>query len=116
MDLTKLPVILYRQLVKRRRKTANLGNVFEALSEVWLNSRRVLRLRQDLKQFIIGQEVESGEGVSLCFEVLAQTFLDLFNEHVALSEVVKETVVRAQTDHLPFKTKSNINQTGNEIN
>ena len=59
-------------------KIAHPGNVLEALPQMWLYGRRVLGLRQDLKQLIVWQEVEARERVTLSLQVVAETLLDLF--------------------------------------
>ena len=61
-----------------------------------LHSCGILSLRQDLKQLIIRQEVKAREVVTLRLQVFAEAFLHLFQQLVTLSQVVKETVVRAQ--------------------
>jgi len=69
--------------------SANLGDILEALSEVWLNSSRVLRLRQDLEQLIVGQEVEARKSITLGFQVVAETLLHQFQQLVALSKTIQ---------------------------
>ena len=56
-----------------------------------LHSRGIFGLRQDLQQFIVGQEVESWEGRPLGLQVFAETFLDLVQELVTFLEVLMET-------------------------
>jgi hypothetical protein len=43
------------------------AHAVEALLQVRLHGLGVLRLRQDLQQFLVGQEVEAGEPAALCF-------------------------------------------------
>ena len=63
-----------------------------------LHSSRILGLGQDLEQLIVRQEVEPGERSSLRLQVLAETLLDLFQELVALPEVLQEASIRAEGD------------------
>ena len=56
---------------------ADLCDVLEALPQVRLDGGRVLGLREDLEQLVVGQEVEAREGGALRLEVIAQTLLDL---------------------------------------
>ena len=79
------------------------SNILKALPEMGLHGRRVFGLRQNLKQLIIGQEVESWEGVTLGLEVLAESLLHLLKQLVTLTQVVKETLVWTQRDDLDFK-------------
>lgn len=46
--------------------------------------RRVFRLREDLKKFIIRQEEEPGEEEALLFQVLVEAFEDEFQKLVRL--------------------------------
>mmetsp|Transcript_2364 Transcript_2364/g.7809 ORF Transcript_2364/g.7809 Transcript_2364/m.7809 type:complete len:220 (-) Transcript_2364:1342-2001(-) len=52
-----------------------LVNVLEALLQVRLDTLRVFRLRQDLKQLVVGEKVEAREGDSLRLQVLSQPLL-----------------------------------------
>ena len=65
-----------------------------------LDGGGVLGLGQDLQQLVIRQEVEPGEGRPLGLQVLAEPLLDLVQELVALLQVVQETGIRAEGDHL----------------
>ena len=76
------------------------SNVLKALPEMRLHRGGILSLRQNLQQLIVRQEVESWEGVSLGLQVLAEAFLHLLQEFVALTQVVQQPVVGAQRDHL----------------
>ena len=62
---------------------------------MWLYGGRVLRLRENLQQLIVREEVEARERVALSLQVIAQSLLYLFQQLVALTQIVKETVVRA---------------------
>lgn len=66
-----------------------------------LYSCGIFGLRQNLQQFIIRQEVESWEGVPLGLQVLRETFLHLFKQFVTLPQVVQESIVWTQGNHLP---------------
>ena len=48
----------------------------------------IFGLGENLQQFIVRQEVESWEGISLGFQVLRETFLYLLQQFVTLAEVV----------------------------
>ena len=65
-----------------------------------LDSRRVFGLGENLQQFVIGQEVEPGESVTLRLQVLAETLLHLLQELVTLSKIVQKAVVWTQGNHL----------------
>lgn len=68
----------------------------------------IFGLGENLKQFIIRQEVESWEGVSLGFQVLGETFLYLLQQFVTLTEVVQESVIWTQGNHLQITTGFNV--------
>lgn len=70
-----------------------LCDVLKALPEMRLHSRGVLSLREDLKKLVVREEVESGEGHPLGFQVIAQSFLDLLQQFVTFSEVLQQTIV-----------------------
>ena len=76
------------------------SNVLKAFSEMGLHSSGVFGLWQDLQQLVVRQEVESWEGISLGLQILAEAFLHLLQEFVALTQVVQQSVVGAQGDHL----------------
>ena len=82
------------------RTCRDLGDVLEALPEVWLDGRRVLGLRQDLEKFVVGEEVEARERVTLRLQVLAQAFLHEVQQLVTLAEVAEQARIRAQRNHL----------------
>jgi len=84
------------------RTCRDLGDVLEALPEVWLDGRRVLGLRQDLEKFVVGEEVEARERVALRLQVLAQAFLHEVQQLVTLTEVAEQARIRAQRNHLAF--------------
>ena len=96
---------------------ADLGDVLEALAEVRLHGRRVLRLRQDLEELIVGQEVESRERLALRLQILAEALLHHLQQLVALLQVVEQARVGTQCDHLSTRrttTESSINQSINQ--
>ena len=70
-------------------KIPYLGNILKAFPKMRLYGRRIFSLWKDLKQFVVWQEVESWEWVSLCFQVLAETLLYLFQEFVTFSQIVQ---------------------------
>ena len=76
------------------------GDVLEALAEVRLDSGRVLGLRQDLEEFVVGQEVEPRERAALRLQIFAQTFLHEVQQLVAFAQVLQQARVRTQRDHL----------------
>ena len=79
------------------------GNILKAFPEMWLYSRGIFGLWENLQQFIIRQEVESWEGITLCLQVLAEALLYLLQKFVTLFQVVKKTAIRAKWDHLKWK-------------
>ena len=58
-----------------------------------MDSSGILGLREDLQKLIIGEEEEPGKGHTFRFKVVTKTLLDLVKQLVALSEVLKESVV-----------------------
>ena len=58
-----------------------------------MDSSGILGLREDLQKLIIREKEESGEGHAFCFKVVTKSLLDLVKQLVALSEVLKESVV-----------------------
>ena len=68
-------------------------NGVEALAHVWLHSMWISRLRHDLKQLVIGEEVEAWESPSLRLEVFLQTLLHALEGFVVGIERVQETGV-----------------------
>ena len=64
-------------------------NVLKALPEVRLYSSWVLGLRENLKQLIIREEIETREGHSLSLQVLTESLLYLVQQLVALSKVLQ---------------------------
>ncbi len=76
------------------------GNVFKTLPKMWLYSCWIFGLRQDLKKFIIRQEVETWEGCSLGLQVFTQSLLDLIQKFVAFLQVLKKSGIRTQRYHL----------------
>ena len=78
----------------------DLCNVFKAFSEVRLDSSWVFGLRQNLQKLIVREEVEPREGGSFRLQILAESLLDLVQQFVALSEVLQQTIVGTERDHL----------------
>lgn len=70
-----------------------LADSLKALLEVWLHSGRVLCLRQDLQQLVVGQEEEPGEEETLLFQIVVQALLDVFQQAVGVDEFVEHTVL-----------------------
>ena len=68
----------------------------------------IFGLGENLQQFIVRQEVESWEGISLGFQVLRETFLYLLQQFVTLAEVVQESVIWTQGNHLQITTGFNV--------
>ena len=89
-----------QQLMQLAKNITHPGDVLKAFPEMGLDSRGILGLGEDLKQLIIGQEVEPGEGGPLGLQVLTKTLLDLVQELVALLQVVQEPGIRTQGDDL----------------
>ena len=82
------------------RLELDLVDVLEALAQVRLHGLRVLGLREDLQQLVVGQEVEAREADPLRLQVLAQALQHLLEQFVAFFELVAEPGVRTQADHL----------------
>lgn len=57
-----------------------------------LDSRGLLGLGKDLQQVIIGEEVESGELLSLLLEVLVERFLNVLQFLVSISELLQQSL------------------------
>ena len=55
-----------------------------------LDSLRVAGLREDLEEFIVGEEEEAREDKPLGLQVVLQTLLDLIQERVVLLECLQE--------------------------
>lgn len=62
-------------------------NTFEAFVDVSLDEKRILRLSENLKKILIGQEEESSEDQPLLLKVVAQTLLDLFQLYICAHEL-----------------------------
>ena len=62
---------------KERWKLSYLGNIFETLSKMGLNSFWIFGLWKNFQKFVIRQKVKSWEWCSFCFKVFTQTFLNL---------------------------------------
>ena len=60
----------------------DLGDAFEALLEMRLHASRIFRLRQNLQQFVVGQEEESREIKSLLLQISVQAFVDQLEQIV----------------------------------
>ena len=82
------------------RLELDLVDVLEALAQVRLHGLRVLGLREDLQQLVVGQEVEAREADPLRLQVLAQALQHLLEQFVAFFELVAEPSVRTKADHL----------------
>lgn len=54
-----------------------LLHAVETLLHVWLHGERVARLREDLEELVVRQEVEARELAALALQVRLQLFLDL---------------------------------------
>ena len=61
-----------------------------------LHGSWVFSLRENLKKFIVGEEVESWKGHPLGLEVVAESLLYLVQQLIALPQVLKKTVVRTE--------------------
>ena len=61
-----------------------------------LHSLWVLRLAEDLKKVIIGQEVEPGEDLALCLKVHVKGLLDLFQLAIHVIELLQGTWKHAE--------------------
>ena len=73
-------------------KGAYLGHfefidVVEAFLEMGLHCLWVLGLAENFQQIVVGQEVESGENLSLRLEIHVQGFLNLFQFDVHAVQV-----------------------------
>ena len=66
-----------------------LDNIIEASSQMLLNDVKILRISQDINQFIIWQKVESRERFPLHFHVILQAFLDFIKNLVVGFKLVK---------------------------
>ena len=78
----------------------DLVDVLEAFAQVRLHGLRVLGLREDLEQLVVGQKVEARKRGALRLQVLAQALLHLLQQLVALLELIAQACVRTQADHL----------------
>ena len=85
-----------------------LSNILKALPEMGLYCCGIFGLREDLQQFVVGQEVESWEGVTFCLQVLAEALLYLFQQLVTLLQVVQQPAVRAKGDNLGNTTQGRL--------
>jgi len=73
----------------------------EALAHVRLHGVRVARLRQNLQEFVVGQEVKAREPHPFGFEILFEALLDLVQRAVGFLEVLKKPrAVLDGRDHL----------------
>ena len=64
-------------------------NIIEASSQMLLNDVKILRISQNINQFIIWQKVESRERFPLHFHVILQAFLDFIMNLVVSFKLVK---------------------------
>ena len=72
-----------------------ISNGFKHLSEMASDTTHLFSLRQDLKQVIIGEEIESRKVRPLLLEVLFETFLNHLKTLVSVNEVVFKTFLAA---------------------
>jgi hypothetical protein len=64
--------------------------VIETGFKVLLDDIEVLRVGEDFQEFIIGEEIEARKGASLALEVVLELLLDVVEDLVVGSELVKE--------------------------
>ena len=65
----------------------NFLHGIETFHQVRLHSVHISRLRKDLDQIVIGEEVKAREGASLCSKVVLKALLDFFQLFVGLYEL-----------------------------
>jgi len=64
-----------------------------------LHSLSIPGLGQDLKELVVGEEVETRKGRSLGLQVVFQAFLDLVQRLVVVLELAKERLALAYICH-----------------
>jgi hypothetical protein len=63
--------------------------------QIWLNPSWFLRMAQDLKQVIVGQEEEPRKGQALLGEVVSKAFLDPIEGLITTNEAFHEPALKA---------------------
>mmetsp|Transcript_131415 Transcript_131415/g.420604 ORF Transcript_131415/g.420604 Transcript_131415/m.420604 type:complete len:580 (+) Transcript_131415:436-2175(+) len=74
------------------RVEANIADALKALAHVRLNRCRILGLRQNHQQLVVGQEEESGERQPFCLQVVVQVLLDGIQLLVRICEARKQVL------------------------
>ena len=77
-----------------------LLDALEALLEVRLHAERVLRLRKNFEQLVVGQELEAREVGALALQIIVQTLLHRLQRVVVLLEGVEHLPVFGEIQHL----------------
>lgn len=72
-----------------------ISHSFEHLAEMGLNPPDFFGLREDLKEVIIGQEVEAAEVGTFLLQVVLQAFLNQLKIFIAISKSVSAALNRA---------------------
>lgn len=68
-----------------------VSHCLENLAKVWTYISHFLSLGKDLKELIIGQEIETSEVRTLLLEIISKTLLNNFEILVCLLELFFET-------------------------
>eukprot|EP00965_Chrysotila_dentata_P002959 95741-Pleurochrysis_carterae.AAC.5 len=74
----------------------------KALAQMRLHAQRVLGLRQDLQQLVVGEEEEAREGETLRLEVVVEPLLDQFEQPVGLLPRAEQPLLRSGDEHARF--------------
>jgi len=77
----------------------DLVDVFEDLFQMRLDCRGFLGLRQDLEEFIVGEEIKSRELFSFFFQIIVQFLLDDFEGFVSFFKLIEKTVFYANNSY-----------------
>eukprot|EP00964_Phaeocystis_antarctica_P055483 scaffold32640_cov63-Phaeocystis_antarctica.AAC.1 len=75
-------------------------DALEALLQVRLHAQRVLGLREDLQQLVVGEEEEPREREPLLLEVVVEPLLDELEQPVGLLEGLEQTLGRRGRQHV----------------
>lgn len=67
-------------------------DILEDFPQMWLYGSGLFRLREDLQQLIVTEEVESSESFSLAFQVVVQFLLDHIEVLIALLQFFQQTI------------------------
>ena len=85
--------ILNNRVCDKEKEPTDPVDALKAFSQMRLDSCWVFGLGENLQQLIIREEIESRESHPLGLQVLTQSFLNLFQQLVALTKILQKTVV-----------------------